>query len=289
MIDLVAVHRATRTAAASGDATTTRATSSRTSRATRSATARSTTRSSRSCTPTIRSTCCSRTSRARRRPSWTTARPCGSSSTARTAARTKASARVLKERGELAAPGSGTMPGIRKWFVDQPEQVRRGRRSQRVVRVLQGVEDAGAVGSQDVVLTPRRSMAIDRAFIAHVDADLGRRERAESSASPAPSPWRQLLDRAGHRRRHPRRGARRHLLGRRRGRRGARRAHGRPGPLLAAAAEGRDEVAKARCRFSASAGRAVAVPQLAAHVDLHADGLRAQRAARPSHPGARRR
>jgi membrane-bound lytic murein transglycosylase A len=74
---------------------------------------------------------------------------------------------VLKSMGELTAPGSGTMQGIRAWFVANPK------RTDEVIDQVHSFvffsesKSPGAVGSQMVVLTPRRSMAIDRAFIAH--------------------------------------------------------------------------------------------------------------------------
>jgi len=74
---------------------------------------------------------------------------------------------VLKGMGELTAPGSGTMQGIRAWFTANPK------RFDEVVDQVQSFvffaesSKPGAVGSQMVILTAKRSMAIDRAFIAH--------------------------------------------------------------------------------------------------------------------------
>ena len=74
---------------------------------------------------------------------------------------------VLKGMGELSTPGSGTMQGIRAWFAANPK------RFDEVVDQVQSFvffaesKTPGAVGSQMVILTPKRSMAIDRAFIAH--------------------------------------------------------------------------------------------------------------------------
>lgn len=99
---------------------------------------------------------------------------------------------LLKERGELTAPGSGTMPGIRKWFVDHPGKFDEVVDPNSSYVFFQEAKTAGAYGSQDVVLTARRSMAVDRAFIAHstpiwVDA------KAPNVGKPGTVPFRQLL------------------------------------------------------------------------------------------------
>lgn len=99
---------------------------------------------------------------------------------------------LLKAKGALQAPGSGTMPGIRKWFVDNPgrfDEIVDGNSSYVFFKES---KLPGAVGSQKVILTPRRSMAIDRAFIAQstpiwVDA------RAPNPGKPGSSPWQKLL------------------------------------------------------------------------------------------------
>ena len=99
---------------------------------------------------------------------------------------------LLKDKGQLTAPGSGTMPGIRKWFADHPgrfDEIVDGNASYVFFKES---KLPGAVGSQKVVLTPRRSMAIDRAFFAHatpiwVDA------KAPNIGKPGTSPWQHLL------------------------------------------------------------------------------------------------
>lgn len=99
---------------------------------------------------------------------------------------------VLKGMGELQAPGSGTMPGIRAWFAANP---------QRFDEVVDQVHSfvffaeskrPGAVGSQMVVLTGERSMAIDRAFIAH-STPIWVDTKAPIPGKPGTAPWRQLL------------------------------------------------------------------------------------------------
>jgi len=74
---------------------------------------------------------------------------------------------ILKGMGELQTPGSGTMQGIRAWFAANTK------RTDEVIDQVHSFvffnesKNPGAVGSQMVVLTGKRSMAIDRAFIAH--------------------------------------------------------------------------------------------------------------------------
>ena len=99
---------------------------------------------------------------------------------------------VLKAMGELSAPGSGTMQGIRKWFVDHP-----GRYDEVVDQVHSFVffkesTLAGAVGTQMVVLTPQRSMAVDRAFIA-LGTPVWVDTKAPIPNATGSAPFRQLL------------------------------------------------------------------------------------------------
>src|SRR5678815_54072 len=99
---------------------------------------------------------------------------------------------VLRAMGELRAPGSGTMQGIRKWFVDHP-----GRYDEVVDQVASYVffkESAqpGAVGTQMVILTPQRSAAVDRAFIA-LGTPIWVDTKAPVPNGPGSAPFRQLL------------------------------------------------------------------------------------------------
>jgi membrane-bound lytic murein transglycosylase A len=75
--------------------------------------------------------------------------------------------KALKDLNLLVAPYNGTMPGIRKWFVDHPKRFDEIVDLNASYVFFQESKEAGATGSQDVILTPRRSAAIDRAFIAH--------------------------------------------------------------------------------------------------------------------------
>jgi membrane-bound lytic murein transglycosylase A len=73
---------------------------------------------------------------------------------------------VLKKKGELQKPGSGTMQGIRKWFVDHPGRFDEIVDDDASYVFFKESKLPGAVGSQKTILTAERSMAVDRAFIA---------------------------------------------------------------------------------------------------------------------------
>ena len=66
----------------------------------------------------------------------------------------------------LAKPGSGTMQGIRKWFVDHAARFDEIVDDDASYVFFKESKLPGAVGSQKVILTAKRSMAVDRAFIA---------------------------------------------------------------------------------------------------------------------------
>jgi membrane-bound lytic murein transglycosylase A len=84
------------------------------------------------------------------------------------------------------------MQGIRAWFVANPK------RTDEVIDQVHSFvffsesKSPGAVGSQMVVLTPRRSMAIDRAFIAH-GTPIWVDTRQPVPNKPGTVPFRQLL------------------------------------------------------------------------------------------------
>ncbi len=99
---------------------------------------------------------------------------------------------VLKSMGELQAPGSGTMQGIRKWFGDHPGKFDEVIDQSSSFVFFRESTKAGAVGSQMVVLTTQRSMAIDRAFIAQ-STPIFVDTRAPIVGKPGAAPWRQLL------------------------------------------------------------------------------------------------
>ncbi len=99
---------------------------------------------------------------------------------------------VLKSMGELAAPGSGTMQGIRKWFADHPGKFDEVVDQSSSFVFFHESTKPGAVGSQMVTLTPQRSAAIDRAFIAH-STPIWVETRAPIVGKPGAAPWRQLV------------------------------------------------------------------------------------------------
>ena len=99
---------------------------------------------------------------------------------------------LLKEKGALVPPYNGTMPGLRKWFADNPKRFDEIVDNNTSYVFFKESKVPGAVGSQGVILTPRRSMAIDRAFIAH-GTPIWVDTKAPVPGKPGSSPWRQLL------------------------------------------------------------------------------------------------
>lgn len=100
-------------------------------------------------------------------------------------------ARLLRARGELPR-GQGTMAGIRAALAahgDQVHEIIDGDAS--MVFFKEGTR-AGAIGSQDVVLTPRRSAAVDRNFIA-ASTPLWIDAKAPRATGPGVEPWRHLV------------------------------------------------------------------------------------------------
>jgi len=99
---------------------------------------------------------------------------------------------ILKSLGAFKTPGSGTMQGIRKWFEDN-----RPRWNEVVDQVasfvfFQEAKNDGPLGSQMVVLIPKRSLAIDRAFIAQ-STPIWVDTRAPIANKKGTTPWRQLV------------------------------------------------------------------------------------------------
>jgi membrane-bound lytic murein transglycosylase A len=72
---------------------------------------------------------------------------------------------VLKEKGE-SGPTGFTMQGIRKWFADHPARFDEIADQDASYVFFKESKLPGAVGTQKTVLTPRRSLAVDRAFFA---------------------------------------------------------------------------------------------------------------------------
>jgi membrane-bound lytic murein transglycosylase A len=99
--------------------------------------------------------------------------------------------KLLRAMGELQR-GEGTMQGIRAWFAAHPDRVDEIIDQNQSKVFFKIRTRPGAMGSQGVVLTPRRSMAIDRAYIAHstpvwVETD------APVAGRKGTVPWRRLL------------------------------------------------------------------------------------------------
>jgi membrane-bound lytic murein transglycosylase A len=99
---------------------------------------------------------------------------------------------ILKGMGELKTPGSGTMQGIRKWF-----ETHRSQWNDVVDKVYSFVffvesKNGGAMGSQMVVLTGQRSMAIDRAFIAQ-STPIWVETKGTVAGTGVTGPWHKLL------------------------------------------------------------------------------------------------
>ena len=99
---------------------------------------------------------------------------------------------VLKSIGALQKPGSGTMQGIRAWFEANPKRFDEVVDQSHSFVFFAESKAPGAVGSQMVVMTARRSMAIDRAFIAH-STPIWVETRAPKPGKPGSELWHQLL------------------------------------------------------------------------------------------------
>lgn len=72
---------------------------------------------------------------------------------------------TLRGSGELKA-GEGTMQGIRKWFNDHAARYDEIVDQDASFVFFKESKEPGAIGSQKTVLTAKRSLAVDRAFIA---------------------------------------------------------------------------------------------------------------------------
>lgn len=97
--------------------------------------------------------------------------------------------KILRDLGE--PPGTGTMQGIRRYFAAHPDKFDEIADQNQSFVFFALSKRPGAIGSQGVVLTPRRSMAVDRAFVA-ASTPIWVETRAPD-AKGAVKPWRQLL------------------------------------------------------------------------------------------------
>ena len=98
---------------------------------------------------------------------------------------------VLKSMGAFKPPAVGTMQDIRAWLEANPERFDEIADQSPSYVFFQEAKRPGAVGSQMVVLTPGRSLAIDRAFIAF-GTPLWVDTRAPLAGRPGVVPWRHL-------------------------------------------------------------------------------------------------
>ncbi|HTR52417.1 MAG TPA: murein transglycosylase A [Kofleriaceae bacterium] len=99
---------------------------------------------------------------------------------------------VLKELGE-SSPSGFTMQGIRKWFGDHPSRFDEIADQDASYVFFKTSAEPGAIGSQKTVLVPKRSMAVDRAFIA-MSTPIFVETKAPVVGKPGTvAPWQHLL------------------------------------------------------------------------------------------------
>jgi membrane-bound lytic murein transglycosylase A len=99
---------------------------------------------------------------------------------------------VLKEKGE-SGPTGFTMQGIRKWFADHPARFDEIADQDASYVFFKESKLPGAIGTQKTVLTPRRSLAVDRAFIA-MSTPVFVETKAPVTGKPGTvAPWQHLL------------------------------------------------------------------------------------------------
>jgi membrane-bound lytic murein transglycosylase A len=98
--------------------------------------------------------------------------------------------KLIRDLGE--PPGSGTMPGIRAWFTAHPDRFDEiADQDEAFVFFKEGTR-AGAIGTQQVVLTARRSLAVDRAYVA-LSTPIWVSTRAPAPGKTGTAPWQHLL------------------------------------------------------------------------------------------------
>jgi membrane-bound lytic murein transglycosylase A len=99
---------------------------------------------------------------------------------------------VLKSMGAFKPPAVGTMQDIRAWLEANPERFDEIADQSPSYVFFQENQRPGAIGSQAVVLTPRRSLAIDRAFVAF-GTPIWVDTKAPLANRPGVAPWRRLV------------------------------------------------------------------------------------------------
>jgi membrane-bound lytic murein transglycosylase A len=98
---------------------------------------------------------------------------------------------VLRGSGELG-PGQGTMQGIRKWFVDHASRFDEIADQDASYVFFKESKEPGAIGTQKTVLTAKRSLAVDRAFIA-MSTPVFVDTHAPIPGKAGVAPWQHLL------------------------------------------------------------------------------------------------
>jgi membrane-bound lytic murein transglycosylase A len=99
---------------------------------------------------------------------------------------------VLKAMGAFKPPAVGTMQDIRAWLEANPERFDEIADQSASYVFFKESKQPGAIGSQQVVLTPGRSLAIDRAFVAF-GTPIWIDTRAPLPNRPGVAPWRHLV------------------------------------------------------------------------------------------------
>jgi membrane-bound lytic murein transglycosylase A len=99
---------------------------------------------------------------------------------------------ILKAMGAFTPPATGTMQDIRAWFDANPGRFDEIADQSPSYVFFHEARRPGAIGSQMVVLTPRRSLAIDRAFVA-LGTPIWVDTSAPTPGKPGASPWQRLL------------------------------------------------------------------------------------------------
>ncbi len=99
---------------------------------------------------------------------------------------------VLKSMGAFKPPAVGTMQDIRAWFEANPTRFDEIADTSPSYVFFHESKRPGAIGSQMVVLTAQRSLAIDRAHVA-LGTPIWLDTAAPSPGRPGVTPWRRLL------------------------------------------------------------------------------------------------
>lgn len=102
----------------------------------------------------------------------------------------RAIGKIIRELG--APPGSGSMPGIRKWLNENPDRFDEIINQNESYVFFKYAKQAGAQGSQGVTLVDARSAAVDRAFVAH-SAPLWINTVVPAANSSSGVPWQHVV------------------------------------------------------------------------------------------------